>query len=59
MERMHLLSRVTKSLNIDQVYEVKEDPEAYIEKRILEAYEEEERGQSKINGKTYFNYSFK
>lgn len=56
---MHLLSRVTKSLNIDQVYEVKEDPEAYIEKRILEAYEEEERGQSKINGKTYFNYSFK
>lgn len=53
MERMSLPSPVKMPLKIDQVYEVKEDPEVYIEKKILEAYEEEERGQSKINGKTY------
>jgi hypothetical protein len=52
MEMKSLPSPVKRPLKIDQVYEVKEDPEVYIEKKILEAYEEEERGQSKINGKT-------
>ncbi len=54
---MSLLSQVRRQLMIDHAYEVKEDPEVYIEKKILEAYEEEEKTQSKINGKAYDIFS--